>query len=981
MAEVSKEYLEEFGESLKQLIDRFGAASPEIVKLVDAFKKVEKESAKFSEVTRKRSDDFANAMLKIGKEVRRGESSFTDQQRLLRQLNTAIEEAIEAQEDSAEIQKLVDQKKELAEKAHQQNAKEQWEKFGETLGTGAKNAAGSLVTGAGQFVKGLQANASGTELAAGLMSTAIDVASAGAGVAAKGMTAAGTAMASSMNPLVAGAGALVSGLGAAADAAREVAAKVAKFGVEVAAKEVEKTVKAFNSMSASGTMFANGMTGMRASAHAAGLTVEQFSQVVKGSSAQLASSGMSVAEAAQYTGKVMAAGGGKMQQSLLKLGYGFEEQGALVADVMQAMRGSAAGPLRATEAQVAEQTQKYAENLRVIAAITGEDAKKRQDEARQASANIAFQAELAKMGPEQRAGIQSAMENMTDQQRKNFVDMMVFGTIINKTGAQMAAQMPSVAQFTQDQVRDARAGVLDGRRTLENQKKHAEQNQRELLAFGSTIGKAGLAGVGGAAGELSEAMGRELPQIGKFTAEGITAAEEAAAKQKEATDGLTDSVVDAEKAAQKLKVALEETLTPAITNFAAVSAQMLKGVQDMMDEMGFGKKAIKTDQDKQVDQAETAANEAEKKRDELEKQQDMNWLGRRLSRNFNIGGDENLEKANQEASDKELRADQAKQAKEIYDQGLKAAMAQEQSRLNREKHGALGSMIHGNVAMTDEQRQKIEEQYRTKGFEEYSKSRGYAAAGKQAHEVITLSGDTPRYASGGITTGVSIAGESGPEAVVPLPDGKTIPVNINAQDRGEKDLSGVAAIANQISASIKNSMADSKPISVQLAMSMEKELLPGLKEFSGLNIGPMRTDLRIVAAMAEKLGAFTQAGGGTITDTKTWKELLGYGTTYDLGDEKVNALGSFQDTRNLKMEDFSKQIQDLVEQFKQDRAAGQTVTPEQAASNIADSNKEMVDLMQQQLTAMQEQTSLTRNLINEQQRGNRVSRDILTASY
>jgi hypothetical protein len=164
-------------------------------------------------------------------------------------------------------------------------------------------------------------------------------------------------------------------------------------------------------------------------------------------------------------------------------------------------------------------------------------------------------------------------------------------------------------------------------------------------------------------------------------------------------------------------------------------------------------------------------------------------------------------------------------------------------------------------------------------------------------------------------------------------------------------------------------------------MSMEKELLPGLKEFSGLNIGPMRTDLRIVAAMAEKLGAFTQAGGGTITDTKTWKELLGYGTTYDLGDEKVNALGSFQDTRNLKMEDFSKQIQDLVEQFKQDRAAGQTVTPEQAASDIADSNKEMVGLMQRQLDAMQEQTNLTRSMINEQQRGTRVSRDILTASY
>jgi hypothetical protein len=41
---------------------------------------------------------------------------------------------------------------------------------------------------------------------------------------------------------------------------------------------------------------------------------------------------------------------------------------------------------------------------------------------------------------------------------------------------------------------------------------------------------------------------------------------------------------------------------------------------------------------------------------------------------------------------------------------------------------------------------------------------------------------TPGYALGGITDGISIAGERGPEAVVPLPDGRTIPVNIQSMD-------------------------------------------------------------------------------------------------------------------------------------------------------------------------------------------------------
>jgi D-alanyl-D-alanine dipeptidase len=42
-------------------------------------------------------------------------------------------------------------------------------------------------------------------------------------------------------------------------------------------------------------------------------------------------------------------------------------------------------------------------------------------------------------------------------------------------------------------------------------------------------------------------------------------------------------------------------------------------------------------------------------------------------------------------------------------------------------------------------------------------------------------------AKGGITQGVSIAGEAGPEAVVPLPDGRTIPVKIT---KDESDQSG-----------------------------------------------------------------------------------------------------------------------------------------------------------------------------------------------
>jgi len=47
---------------------------------------------------------------------------------------------------------------------------------------------------------------------------------------------------------------------------------------------------------------------------------------------------------------------------------------------------------------------------------------------------------------------------------------------------------------------------------------------------------------------------------------------------------------------------------------------------------------------------------------------------------------------------------------------------------------------------------------------------------------------TPTFAEGGITSTASIAGEAGPEAVVPLPDGRTIPVTVTQQAETSPEL-------------------------------------------------------------------------------------------------------------------------------------------------------------------------------------------------
>jgi hypothetical protein len=56
----------------------------------------------------------------------------------------------------------------------------------------------------------------------------------------------------------------------------------------------------------------------------------------------------------------------------------------------------------------------------------------------------------------------------------------------------------------------------------------------------------------------------------------------------------------------------------------------------------------------------------------------------------------------------------------------------------------------------------------------------------------------PAFADGGITSGLSIAGENGPEAVVPLPDGRTIPVRMYGQADNGALLDEIRALRQEV---------------------------------------------------------------------------------------------------------------------------------------------------------------------------------------
>jgi len=563
-------------ERLAAISSRYGGTLTKSVKEnVDVLNKLSKGTKEYREAQNKLVTDVKKQYRSLSDEVKQGVKSQQELKTAADELSYAIKHTTDASE-KATLQQL---KNEALRKAALME-------FTDSLSSGLSKSIGTTTSGVSSFVKSLQSGASATELSAGLMNTAIDAASAGAHTMTAGVKAAGTALSGIplLGPVIQGVTGAASDL---ADAANEAATKLAKFGVEIASKEVEKTVKSFHDLSQSGALFSSGMTGMRSSARAAGLGIDQFANVVKTNSALLAESGLSVTGGAKEIGRVsQAMQRSGIQKQLLKLGFSFEEQAGLSAEVVASMRKTVGGAARPAS-EVAAETEKYAQNLRLLSSLTGDDAKAKVEQRKQENTELAFRMKTAQMSDSQRAQLNLAMADMTDMEAKNFRERMVFGTVINREGAIYEATVNGARQQSEEAVALAKNNNLTVKTNAELNAKYGEMAKKGIMAQ-QGVAMAGMAGKGDVSG-VTKAMGEKIDQANSQTKRAVKDAERNNEKQKNAGDKLTNNVIGAEIAAQKLKVALEDLLTPAIEKFADISNQMLAGVAKMMADLGLGK--------------------------------------------------------------------------------------------------------------------------------------------------------------------------------------------------------------------------------------------------------------------------------------------------------------------------------------------------------------------------------------------------------
>ena len=516
----------------------------------------------------------------LGKEILGAKKAYKDLTGQIEKLDEQIEALADSEEeaDKDKLKQLYETR--LQVKAVQdQNLKIKANtEYMAAMGQGFVQGTKIMVGAAGNFAKGLQSNADAFSLAGGVMNAGIDVANAGAQATSKGLGAMGSTLANSTNPKLKNAGIIAGIAGTAIGGLGDAASAAAKFLVDFLVKEAQKLVEAFDKTSASGAMFADGMTGMSNAAHSAGLTVAQFSNVVSKNSVELAQSGLGVTEGAKKIGAALAAGGPQMKKELLNLGYGFEEQAELTATTIANMRRTAGGNI--DNKAVAEQTQKYAENLRTIASITGEDAKAKVKQAQDQNQLLAFQQKMAGKSDAQRAQIDAAMATMTEQEKKNFRDRVVLGTVINQEGAIYEATVAGAREKGEAALALFNNNELTADSNAKLNAQYGEQIKESVLAQ-TALGTAAYA-AGGALTEVAKSQLDVLNQANTYTKEAVENGRANVQAQKETNDKTTENLNSARIQAQDMAKTIENIAQEQLPRFGEAVKSVLETINNQL---------------------------------------------------------------------------------------------------------------------------------------------------------------------------------------------------------------------------------------------------------------------------------------------------------------------------------------------------------------------------------------------------------------
>lgn len=672
----------------------------------------------------------------------------------------AVKAAAKGTEDSDKAQKKSNQSLALLQKAWDGMKPGLGQAGGALIDFGASvgKTAVSVATAFAKSYDEMAKNPIGA--AQGLLNTGIDLAASAAKTAADVLTGGAKSMAGLLGPFSGVVTGAADGFNAAAKAAIDLAVTLAKTANDVFAKEFQKSVDALKSYTAQGASFAGGMTEMRTIANGAGLSLKTLADSAKMASADFRGMGLSQGEGVKKLAKGMEAAsktigksGSSLREEMLGLGYSYEEQGAMMTQMMALQK--AAGNERAmSDKEIAQKTSSYAKDLKVLADITGKDAKKAMEEAQKASMKADI---MSKMTPEEAEKFQKAYAAMPDYAKKGFLQYVSSG------GKAITDVSTNIAMSQNAQIGEL---IKGGYRDIKDQSKKASDVQDATLARAQAAGQAQVEinkSTGAAinqANTLGGAYAEHAEMINQVTATGMgPSAEEiekgrkAVEDQATATDKTTKAYQNITKAANDAAVVMETLVGKNLGTYAEtlaasyVTAQELfvKGIgamEQILNGTLFGDSGPKTKEDKKV--AEATAKKAEATKESEKAFKDAS-IGQKLGITST--------KEQDAAAKKTYLAQNDLYNAQIEKARAEAQAEREKGKANGEFFAKLSSFFHGEG-----------------------------------------------YANGGIATGPKTGYPAllhGTEAVIPLEGGKKVPIDISS-------VTGALEGANTVSGVLKD---------------------------------------------------------------------------------------------------------------------------------------------------------------------------------
>lgn len=520
----------------------------------------------------------------IDKTVKKSDGSFKDTISQLNALKEAIEDDVDGIQTAQQKKANLDKLEKVARQA-----------YTETLANAGKQMIGTVIGGFANYyanqlkvgVRGLMGTGSPFQLATDLqVQTYEDVNKTLQGVAGGAETAGATLMAIPIPAAKVAGGLLMLG-GALTGFVSSKATEYFTEKTKILGEAVEKTYNSFMEAAAAGALYAGGVTELRQIALQSGLTQEQFTKVISDSRQQLAEAGYGITEGTRIVGKVtqkFATDTGKsgqtLQREMLNLGYSIDAQAVLAADIIANLKRMGG---TATDSEIAQATADYAKNLRLIAEVTGDDAKKRMEQARAVTDDYGFQKKFLR---EHNGDInalnaaQAAIAKLNIEDQKAVHQAYLRGVVTN---------LPSIIGGYRDTALKLgdmlHQSTFNAREFDDIQAKHNDQLLTETDARKEQI--SAVTALTGKMSEYTTYNAQELSTARKFNTESLNKSRDELDKAAGTPDAFTGSLNDSVIALQNMRNAIQTDLTGAIMKFADGVPQILADFRKKLVEVGI----------------------------------------------------------------------------------------------------------------------------------------------------------------------------------------------------------------------------------------------------------------------------------------------------------------------------------------------------------------------------------------------------------